>query len=145
MFFEEGEEGNEVSDVEDATYCELCKAKFCFGCCGGEARCFGTNNTTPQDKASCCGLWTIWSLLVVFSLFLVIVNSGATYQQDVTRARLPLVQEKLYKFPDWMAGQVCAYDGDGTEGSLNENSTITTFANKDVANEAGYLVLHCGG
>jgi len=80
--------------------------------------------------------WTIWFTLVGFSLWLVIVNMGATRQQVAAREKLPYVYEALYRYID--EGPVCAFDNRGAD------SNITTFENKNAANESGFLVLHCG-
>ena len=65
-----------------------------------------------------------------------IVNWGATSQQDAAREKLPYVFEALYQ--NINEGPVCAFDNKGAD------SNIATFANKEAANAEGFLVLHCG-
>eukprot|EP00567_Pseudictyota_dubia_P009250 CAMPEP_0197436776 /NCGR_PEP_ID=MMETSP1175-20131217/4177_1 /TAXON_ID=1003142 /ORGANISM="Triceratium dubium, Strain CCMP147" /LENGTH=740 /DNA_ID=CAMNT_0042966157 /DNA_START=385 /DNA_END=2607 /DNA_ORIENTATION=- len=144
IVFQEQDEEIEPYDYEhvnadDPPFRELCKAKCC--CFGGDSHCCAGKETCAA-KTLTCVKWTVWAILAAFSLYFVIINAGATYQQDVVRAKLPAVKEILYKEMNYI--EVCAYDGDGTTGSLNETSNITTFQSKDAAHEAGFLILHCG-
>ena len=79
---------------------------------------------------------TILTLSYLLCLYFVIICIGATYQVNTVRAALPAVQEALYNHMD--EGEVCAFDNRGPD------SNITTFANKDAAHDAGFLIVHCG-
>lgn len=78
----------------------------------------------------------IITMVHLLFIYFVIVCIGATTQVDRTKEKLPYVQEAIYNHMN--EGPVCAFDNRGPE------SNITTFADKDVAHEAGFLVLHCG-
>jgi hypothetical protein len=69
-------------------------------------------------------------------LYFVIVCIGARCQVEKTKRKLPYVQEAIYH--NMNEGPVCAFDNRGPK------SNITTFEDKDLAHEAGFLVLHCG-
>ncbi|KAL7518112.1 hypothetical protein ACHAWX_002973 [Stephanocyclus meneghinianus] len=69
-------------------------------------------------------------------LYFVIVCIGATAQVNNTKAKLPYVQEAIYKHMN--EGPVCAFDNRGPD------SNITTFSDLNSAHDAGFLVLHCG-
>jgi hypothetical protein len=102
--------------------------QFC-GCVRGDDK-------TISQKAFKAFNWFLYFVACLFCLFILIVNIGATYQQEAARKKLPEVNELLYKTMD--EGPVCAFDNRGAD------SNITTFADKDAAHEAGFLVLHCG-
>jgi hypothetical protein len=95
----------------------------------------------PNNAKPCCKVlhslaWFVWSTLVLFSLWLVVVNITATKQANEARDLLPDVFEELYRYID--LGSVCAFDNKGAD------SNISTFPDKDAAHEAGFLILHCG-
>lgn len=71
----------------------------------------------------------------VASLFLVIVNIGATKQIDAVRLNYHAVHDTLYGAMD--QGPVCAFDKIGGD--------IRTFNDIDTARSAGYTLAHCGG
>jgi hypothetical protein len=73
---------------------------------------------------------------VFFSLWIVVVNIGATKEGDETQKMLPSVYEEVYRYMD--EGPVCAFDNKGAD------SNITTFPDKDAAHDAGFFILHCG-
>jgi hypothetical protein len=77
----------------------------------------------------------LWVLISLGCLFFVIINVGAQHQANSTFTLLAPAQIKLYSgFRD---GEVCAFDDRGPA------SNITTFANREAANAAGFKVLHC--
>ena len=76
------------------------------------------------------------TLAYLLCLYFVAVSIGATDQINSTRAKLPSVHEEIYTHMN--EGPVCAFDNRGPE------SNITTFANKEAAHDAGFLVVHCG-
>jgi hypothetical protein len=67
---------------------------------------------------------------------LTIINIGSSVQQRRVLAALPIAQSTFYS--EINLGPVCAFNNQGV------NSTIQTFDNKQAANAAGFLVLHCG-
>jgi hypothetical protein len=72
--------------------------------------------------------------LSLASLFIVIVNIGATYQVNIVRMNYHKVHETLYgKINE---GPVCAYSEIG--------GRISTFPNKEDAVSSGYTIAHCG-
>lgn len=124
------EEPMDEEEFERPSYRELIRGRVsCCGCVRGDGR-------TPLEKAGACGYWTVWLVLVLLSLWLTLVNLGATVQQEAARKKLPYVHQVLYANMD--EGPVCAFDNNGPD------SNITTFANKDAAHEANFLVVHCG-
>lgn len=138
-------EDDEIEEnvVDEPTFWSLLKPKCCCCCCCcGGPPCQCCSGKSRKQKAYSFVWKTIWIILSGFSLYFVFVNIGATYQQDVVRDKLPNVKEILYKNMNDI--EVCAYDGDGSTGSLNENSNITTFPSKDAAHAADFLILHCG-
>jgi hypothetical protein len=131
---EEGGSTNETSFPTESTIIppttrELLMRWKCCGCVRGK------DKTTAQKICS-CGIWTVYVLVCSICLFAVVVNIGASQQQEAARAKLPFVFEELYKYID--EGPVCAFDNRGAE------SNITTFADREAAHEAGFLILHCG-
>jgi len=80
-------------------------------------------------------LMVLWSLATIFSLFLVVVNIGATYQMNIVRERFPNVHSTLYEHMN--EGAVCALHVD--------TGTVRTFSDRKEANAAkGYAIVHCG-
>ena len=98
---------------------------------------------SPEYRTSSC-LWKslIWIKITVIStsyllcIYFIVVSIGSTHQSKLVRQNLPAVQLALYD--NMNEGPVCAFDNKG------RNSNITTFADKDAAHEAGFLILHCG-
>lgn len=98
---------------------------------------------TPEYQQS-SNLWKVmcWIKIIVITisylicLYFTAVSIGATSQITNTKALLPSVHVALYSFMN--EGPVCAFDNRGPE------SNITTFPGKDVAHEAGFLIVHCG-
>lgn len=120
----------EEEDYESPTHRQmLLQSWTCCGCVRGDDK-------SRSEKTWLFLSWTVWLALVFFSLVLVIVNLGATVQQEAAREKLPYVFETLYKNID--EGPVCAFDNKGPD------SNITAFANKEAAHEAGFLIVHCG-
>ncbi|KAL7554784.1 hypothetical protein ACHAWF_018323 [Thalassiosira exigua] len=68
------------------------------------------------------------------SLFVVVVNIGATKQMNVVRKHYHTVHNTLYG--EMALGPVCAFDKIG--------GTATTFDSRDAAHSAGYTIAHCG-
>ena len=68
------------------------------------------------------------------SLFVVIVNIGATHQMNIVRKNFHRVHDSLYG--EINEGPVCAWEKLG--------GRIDTFASKEKALEEGYTVAHCG-
>ena len=94
-----------------------------------------------NDKNTCHKVldfftWFVYLIVCAACVFCLITNIGATYQQEAAREKLPAVAELLYNHMD--RGPVCAFDNRGSD------SNITTFADKDTAHDAGFLILHCG-
>jgi hypothetical protein len=81
--------------------------------------------------------WILWTVTSAFHLYLLIVNIGATMQQNTVRGALPDTFELLYP-PTYNIGPVCAWD----EGGPNAN--IQTFELVDKALAANFTVIHCG-
>ena len=73
-------------------------------------------------------------LISVASLFVVVVNIGATKQMDVVREHFHNVHSTLYGQMD--QGPVCAFDKIG--------GAVSTFKNEDAALSEGYTLAHCG-
>jgi len=73
-------------------------------------------------------------VISVASLFVVVVNIGATAQMNVVRQWFHSVHETLYSNMD--EGPVCGFDKLG--------GTISTFDSREAAHSAGYKVAHCG-
>jgi len=72
--------------------------------------------------------------LSVFSLFVVVVNIGATSQMKEVRKNFHHVHETLYGAMD--QGPVCAFDKVG--------GSITTFSSANDAHQAKHTIAHCG-
>jgi hypothetical protein len=68
------------------------------------------------------------------SLFVVIVNIGATRQMNIVRKNFHRVHDSLYG--EINEGPVCAWEKLG--------GRIDTFASKEKALDAGYTIAHCG-
>jgi hypothetical protein len=68
------------------------------------------------------------------SLFVVIVNIGATHQMNIVRKNFHRVHDSLYG--EINEGPVCAWEKLG--------GRIDTFASKEKALDAGYTIAHCG-
>eukprot|EP00808_Paulinella_micropora_P007491 g56426.t1 len=116
-------------EEEDPSVCKLILTQVsCCGCLRGEH--------SISFKLFTLLLWLGWVFLVGFSVFVVIANIGATLEGNRVRVHLPGVDKALYKHMD--QGPVCAFDKRGA------NSNVTTFANKEAAHAAGFLVAHCG-
>ena len=73
-------------------------------------------------------------IVSVASLFVVVVNIGATKQMDVVRKNFHTVHDTLYGHMD--QGPVCAFDRIGGK--------VSTFDSSEAARTAGYKVGHCG-
>jgi len=81
--------------------------------------------------------WTAWCLANLLSLFLVIVNIGATHQKKAVQKNLPAAYALQYP-PDYNNGTVCAWDNNGP------GSIIQTFETPDEALAAKFSIVHCG-
>lgn len=119
-----------LEEVEELSTCSLLRKKV--SCCG----CVRGNEKSTKSKVLQLLAWFLWSTLVLISLWLVVVNIGATKQANDAQDLLPGVSEKLYQFID--SGPVCAFDNKGAD------SMIATFPDKDAAHRKGFLILHCG-
>ena len=128
--YDEEDDVDEHELEHEPTMCHLLKQQV--SCCG----CVRGHDKSVARKAANGCVWWVWVSLVFFSLWIVIVNIGATNERDETQKLLPSVYEQVYRYMD--QGPVCAFDNQG------ENSNITTFPDKDAAHEAGFLILHCG-
>ncbi|KAG7340661.1 hypothetical protein IV203_024204 [Nitzschia inconspicua] len=89
------------------------------------------------EKMDLCLKWTFWTAISAFHLYLLIINIGATIQQNVVRAALPGTFESLYA-PGFVSGPVCAWD------KANSDATIQTFDSIEDAHHANFTVIHCG-
>lgn len=128
-FLQNNDDDKEEEVYETPSYRQMfCSYWTCCGCVRGD-------DWSAWEKAWSFLSWTVWYALVGFSLWLVIVNLGATVQQENAREKLPFVHKKIYASID--DGPVCAFDNKGA------HSNITTFDNKDAAHAEGFLVLHC--
>jgi len=78
--------------------------------------------------------YCIGVLVSVASLFVVIVNIGATKQMDTVRKNFHKVHDTLYGHMD--QGPVCGFNKIG--------GAVSTFESSDAARSAGYKVGHCG-
>lgn len=76
----------------------------------------------------------IFVCLALASLFVVVVNIGATRQMNVVRENYHTVHNTLYG--EMAQGAVCAFE--------NIGGAVTTFASRDEAHSAGYTIAHCG-
>lgn len=111
------------------TLWELMTDWQCCGCARGEEK-------TALQKIIDSFVWVLYIAVCVIALFGVIINIGATHQQNFAREKLPEVNRLLYE--NINAGPVCAFDNRGAD------SNITTFPSNDTAHAAGFLILHCG-
>lgn len=92
---------------------------------------------SPTDLAAYTRLeYYLGIFISIASLFVVIVNIGATNQVNIVRQNFHKVHETLYESIN--VGPVCAWEGDVGSGK------ISTFASKDEALAAGYTIAHCG-
>ena len=73
-------------------------------------------------------------IMSLASLFIVIVNIGATHQVNIVRANYSKVHDTLYGQIN--EGEVCAWSQIGGK--------IATFSNKTDALNAGFTIAHCG-
>lgn len=124
---DEDVEANTEEDVPTLT--ELMSDWTCCGCARG-------NDKTCVQKAANTIIWILYLAMIAVSLLSLVCNAGSTYQQERVRRKLPFVTQTLYT--DMNEGVVCAFDDRGAD------SNITTFASKDAAHDAGFLVVHCG-
>jgi hypothetical protein len=85
----DGDDYEYEEDVKDPTYGSLIRSRCC--CCCGAGGCFAHQHTS-RAKWLHAFKWTIWTLSSLFCLFIVAINIGATYQQDVVREKLPGVK-----------------------------------------------------
>ena len=122
-------EESSLSSPRPPTRKELFMKWQCCGCVRGK------DKSTGRKVYGCCS-WTLYLMACFVCVFAVIVNIGASHQQEAARAKLPYVFEKLYRYMD--EGPVCAFDNRGAD------SNITTFPDRDAAHAAGFLILHCG-
>jgi len=126
----ETEAQDRANDEEDPSAWSLLRTKLkCCGCARGPSK-------TRKERIIDITAWALYGFFVCACLYFVIINLGATYQSDIVRKKLPAVYKEVYR--DMDEGEVCAFDNRGAD------SIITTFADKDAAHEAGFLVLHCG-
>ncbi|KAG7373346.1 hypothetical protein IV203_034070 [Nitzschia inconspicua] len=93
--------------------------------------------SSSVEKMESCLKWTFWTAISAFHLYLLIINIGATIQQNVVRAALPGTFEFLYA-PGFVSGPVCAWD------KANSDATIQTFDSIEDAHHANFTVIHCG-
>lgn len=89
------------------------------------------------EKLALLSKWTLWAVTSGLHLYLLIVNVGATIQQNAVRAALPGTFEQLY--PDnYISGPMCAWD------EASPNGTIQTFETLVDVQAANFTVIHCG-
>jgi len=81
--------------------------------------------------------WTLWAVTSGMHLYFVIINIGATTQQNRVRAALPGTFELLYP-SDYVVGQMCAWD------KASPDADIRTFDSLEEVYAANYTVIHCG-
>lgn len=94
-----------------------------------------TRWSTPSDLIIFSSAeYYITMIVSLVSLFVVIVNIGATAQMNVVRQHFHSVHTTLYGSME--EGPVCAFDSVG--------GNMTTFESSHAAHEAGYKVAHCG-
>ena len=104
-----------------------------ISCCGG-------NKESDFKKSSCCEKFffvlsrTIGIVLNLYAIYVAIVACGATLQINNTKAKLPYVNEKLYKHMN--DGYVCAFS--------HKLGDIKTFPSRAQAHLANYSIAHCG-
>ena len=79
----------------------------------------------------------LWYCISAFFLFLVIVNCGATQQQDVVRANLNGAFEVLYPI-NYQTGPMCGWS------EPNENGEIRSFDSLQELYDADFQLIHCG-
>lgn len=89
------------------------------------------------EKLALLSKWTLWAVTSGLHLFLLVVNIGATIQQNVVRAALPSTFEQLY--PDnYTSSTMCGWDEASPYG------TIQSFETLEDVKAANFTVIHCG-
>ncbi|CAJ1949271.1 unnamed protein product [Cylindrotheca closterium] len=106
-------------------------------CCGNAERAGERPKKSRLEKTVSGFKWTMGFVVNAFFAFLVIVNIGATHQNNAVRQNLPKAYELLYP-PDYNNGTVCAWDNNGPD------SIIQTFDTPDDARAANFSIVHCG-
>jgi hypothetical protein len=81
--------------------------------------------------------WTLWTLACSLHLSFVIVNIGASYQQNKVRGALIGTYEKLYP-GNYTTGAMCAWD------EASPDADIRTFHSFQDVMDVEYTVIHCG-
>lgn len=105
--------------------------------CGNAERAGERPRKSPIEKVVSIFKWTAGVVVNAFFFFLVIVNIGATHQNNAVRRNLPKAFELLYP-PNYNNGTVCAWDNNGPD------SIIQTFDTPGAALAANFSVVHCG-
>ena len=141
------EDGSSYADDQDVdkepSIVQLLIAKLGIGCC---FCCCGNSFATQQEGyfygLSTWGIiWLIFRWLLRFvgqglSMYMIIVNIGATQQGNYAIQKFPTVHGILYEGQN--EGPVCAY----LEPWIDE--TTRTFPNATTATMEGYEIAHCG-
>eukprot|EP00980_Cylindrotheca_fusiformis_P005465 scaffold1169_cov120-Cylindrotheca_fusiformis.AAC.15 len=118
---------------ENETWCSLAW----MHCCGNAEKSGERPDKTTLEIIVSVVKWVVWILANSLFLFLVVVNIGATYQYRAVKKNLPKAFELLYP-PDYVTGEVCAWDTAGPEAN------ITTFDTVEEALTANFSIVHCG-
>jgi hypothetical protein len=135
---EELKEGNTMYQKKslDEKY-ETVSYLFCLHCCGNAEKSGERREKTPLEIFVSVIKWIIWIGGNALFLFLVILNIGATYQNNVVQRHLQGAFDFIYPH-DYNNKTVCAWDNQGSQ------SNITTFDSPETANAASFSVIHCG-
>ena len=125
-------------EVEETT-CDLVKEKFCCSwcCLCGYPR-KETLHRSLLEKIFIVIKWTVWIVASCLSLYVTIINIGATKQVHRAMKNLPMTEKILYE--NLNKGPVCAFLNTGKEKTYE----VRTFHNATLARASNYTIAHCG-
>jgi len=125
-------------EVEETT-CDLIKKKICccWCCLCGYPRKEITHRSMLK-KIFTMTKWTVWTVASCLSLYVTIVNIGATKQVHRAMEYLPMTDKILYQ--NLNEGPVCAFLNTGKGKTYD----VRTFHNSTAARAINYTIAHCG-
>jgi hypothetical protein len=105
-------------------------------CCGKRHR-YEAPSRKGWEKVLHYVKWSLWSVTSVLHLCLIVINIGATSQQNRVRLALPGTFQRFY--PDnYLEATMCAWD------KASPDADIRTFDTLEEVQAANYTVVHCG-